>query len=153
VNRVFIGIGSNVEPYRHIEEALDRLSREHTLVRASSFVVTVPLGYSAQPDFVNGAALVETELDHDGFTRYLKTLEHMLGRVKTANKWGPRTIDLDIVIWNGAVMDDDFYSRDFLKNAIREIGGPGETDMPVSPTRPVRNRRAKRAGFCDVKKE
>jgi 2-amino-4-hydroxy-6-hydroxymethyldihydropteridine diphosphokinase len=127
VNRVFIGIGSNIEPYRHIEEALDRLSREHTLVRVSSLAVTAPLGYSAQPDFVNGAALVETELDRDGFTRYLKRLEGRLGRVKTVNKWGPRTIDLDIVIWNGAVTDDDFYSRDFLRNAIEEIGEQPES--------------------------
>jgi 2-amino-4-hydroxy-6-hydroxymethyldihydropteridine diphosphokinase len=133
VNRVFIGIGSNIDPYRNIERALDRLARHHRLVRSSSFTVTAPVGFAAQPDFVNGAALVETELDIEAFTRYCKTLEQRLGRVKTANKSGPRTIDLDIVIWNDTVVDDDFYTRDFLRNAIEELRGSFASAPPHLP--------------------
>ena len=133
MNRVFIGIGSNIDPYRHIERALHCLAREHRLVQSSSLTVTAPVGFAAQPDFVNGAALVETELDFDAFTRYCKALEQRLGRVKTVNKFGPRTIDLDIVIWNDTVVDDDYHTRDFLRNAIEELRGRFASAPPHLP--------------------
>ena len=123
MNRVFVGIGSNIDPYNHIAKAIDRMARDHRLIRSSSLIKTAPLGFPEQPDFVNGAALVETDCNVEGFTRYLKSIEKRLGRVKTGNKNGPRTIDLDIVIWNGSVVDDDYYTRDFLRNSIAEIGG------------------------------
>ncbi|MBN1575878.1 MAG: 2-amino-4-hydroxy-6-hydroxymethyldihydropteridine diphosphokinase [Chitinispirillaceae bacterium] len=124
MNRVVIGIGSNIDPYRHIERALDCLAKEHRLIRSSSLSVTAPLGFAAQADFVNGAALIGTDLDINRFTRYLKDLEQRLGRVKTENKSGPRTIDLDIVVWNGTVVDDDYYKRDFLRKTVDEIRKP-----------------------------
>ena len=121
MNRVFLGIGSNIDPYRNIERALDCLTKEHRLIRSSSLTVTAPVGFAAQPDFVNGAALIDTDLDLDRFTGCLKDLEQRLGRVKTENRSGPRTIDLDVVIWNHTVVDDDYYKRDFLRKAIDEI--------------------------------
>lgn len=124
MNLAFIGIGSNIDPYRHIERALDCFAKEHRLIRSSSLTVTAPLGFAEQPDFVNSAALVETVLAINPFVCYLKDLEQRLGRVKTENKNGPRTIDLDIVIWNGVVVDDDYFSRDFLHAAIEEIRDP-----------------------------
>jgi 2-amino-4-hydroxy-6-hydroxymethyldihydropteridine diphosphokinase len=127
MNRVFLGIGSNIDPYRHIGLALDLLAKEHRLIRFSSLAVTSPIGFSAQPDFVNGAALVETDLEVNPFTRYLKNLERRLGRVRTENKNGPRTIDLDIVIWNGVVVDNSYQTRDFLRSAIEEIREPEKT--------------------------
>ncbi|MBN1306491.1 MAG: 2-amino-4-hydroxy-6-hydroxymethyldihydropteridine diphosphokinase [Chitinispirillaceae bacterium] len=127
MNRVLIGIGSNIDPYRHIERALDSLAQEHRLIRSSSLIVTAPIGFAAQPDFVNGAALIETDLDIDRFTGALKALERRLGRVKTENNYGPRTIDLDVVVWNGTVVDDDYYTRDFLRKAIDEIREAGDS--------------------------
>ena len=52
---------------------------------------------------------------------WLKTLEQKLGRTKTENKNGPRTIDLDIIAWNGKVIDNEVYEREFLLNSIKEI--------------------------------
>ncbi len=51
----------------------------------------------------------------------LREIESGLGRVRTGNKNGPRTIDLDILVWNGEVVDDDVYEREFLKTSIREL--------------------------------
>ncbi len=122
MNRVIVGIGSNIDPYAHIERALFLLAKDHRLLRSSSLKVTVPVGFTEQPDFVNGAALLETELDFDRFVNYLKSVETMLGRIRSPNKFGPRTIDLDIVVWNGAIIDEDYNRRDFLRNAVDELG-------------------------------
>ena len=124
MNRVTVGIGSNIDPSYHIQRALESLAVHHNLIRSSSLTVTAPVGCTDQPDFINGAALLETDLDFDTFNRYLKNLEQQLGRIKTANKFGPRCIDLDIVIWNDTIVDDDYYSRDFLRNAVDEINEP-----------------------------
>jgi 2-amino-4-hydroxy-6-hydroxymethyldihydropteridine diphosphokinase len=121
MNRVVVGIGSNIDPYKHIKMAVDCIGKDHRLVKTSALTVTAPIGYVDQPDFVNGAVLVETGLDADAFTSFLKKVEVCLGRVKTENKFGPRTIDLDVVVWNDTIVDDDFYTRDFLRSAVNEV--------------------------------
>jgi 2-amino-4-hydroxy-6-hydroxymethyldihydropteridine diphosphokinase len=65
--------------------------------------------------------LVSTELPKEQFNRYLKDLEKHLKRVRSENKNGPRTIDLDIIVWNDQIIDNDFYEREFLKNSILEL--------------------------------
>lgn len=124
MNTVIVGIGSNIDPEHHIDLAIRKLAEISRVVKVSSLRVTAPLVYTEQPDFVNGAALIESDQDSETFTLMLKTIEQELGRVKTANKNGPRTIDLDIVVWNGRVVDDDYYERDFLRESVREVGGP-----------------------------
>jgi len=126
VNRAVIGIGSNIEPQKNIQEALRLMAAggSFTLLRVSRLTDTKPLGYADQPDFMNGAALVETELDRMSARTALKDVETGLGRVCGANKYGPRPIDLDIVAWNGTIVDADYYSRDFLKAAVDEVSGP-----------------------------
>jgi len=121
VNITAIGVGSNMEAPRHIALAKQVLEREHTFLKESAFVTTAPIGDTAQPDFLNGAFLIGTELDLETFRGYLKKLEDRLGRVRSANKFGPRTIDLDIIAWNGEIVNDDFYKRDFVKKSLLEI--------------------------------
>ena len=131
-NIAAIGVGANIEPEKNIAAAREILASEQRLLTASSFVYTAPIGYTDQPDFLNGAFLVATRLDHEQFTTYLKTVENRLGRVRNANKFGPRTIDLDIVIWNGTIIDRDYRSRSFLRNAIRRIWPDPERRPEVS---------------------
>jgi 2-amino-4-hydroxy-6-hydroxymethyldihydropteridine diphosphokinase len=121
MNIVIIGVGSNIRPDLHIPQAREILSREHHLIKVSTFATTAPVGFADQPDFVNGAFLVETGLDRPAFEAYLKDLEDRLGRVRTGNKYGPRTIDLDIIVWNGEVVNDDYYSREFVRKAADEV--------------------------------
>lgn len=121
MNIAAIGVGSNIEAPRHIALAKQALQLEHTFLKESAFVTTSPLGTTAQPDFLNGAFLIGTKLDLETFRGYLKKLEDRLGRVRQADKFGPRTIDLDIVAWNGEIINDDFYERDFVKKAVLEI--------------------------------
>jgi 2-amino-4-hydroxy-6-hydroxymethyldihydropteridine diphosphokinase len=121
VNTAVIGAGSNINAAQNIARAKEALSREHQLEKESVFVKTSPIGYSDQPDFLNGAFLVSTELSFSAFKKYLGGLENRLGRVRTGNKYGPRSIDLDIVVWNGKIVNSDFYERDFVRKAAEEV--------------------------------
>lgn len=121
MNIAVISVGSNIDPEINIEKARSLLAGEHELLGESSFVRTKPIGYLEQPDFINGAFLISTEMEQGALERNLKKIERALGRVKSAIKFGPRTIDLDIVVWNGKVVDRDFYERDFVRNACFEL--------------------------------
>jgi len=116
-----IGIGSNIDPEKNIASALFILRQEQEFVSVSSLIKTSPIGISEQPDFLNGAAKVLTEMELADFKSYLKGVEDRLKRDRTTPKYGPRTIDLDIVKWDGEIIDPDYYSREFLKNAVDEI--------------------------------
>lgn len=121
LNKVVIGVGSNIDPENNIKKAEQTLAQNHILIRSSSFIETEPIGYKNQDNFLNGAFLIETEMDTPTLKSWLKTLETKLGRVKNTNKNGPRTIDLDIIVWNGEIVDDEVYERDFLKTSIKEL--------------------------------
>lgn len=116
-----IGIGSNINPEENIAEALKILGRENEISKVSKLIKTAPIGITDQPEFLNGAARILTDKERDSFRAYLKDVEDQLKRDRTAQKYGPRTIDLDIVAWDGQIVDNDYYRRDFLKRAVDEI--------------------------------
>lgn len=121
MNTAVVGVGSNIQPQLAIQQAKRLLSEEQRFINESTFVATSPIGFADQPDFINGAFLLSTEMERADFERYLKDLESRLGRVRTGNKNGPRTIDLDIIVWNGLIVNENFYEREFLRNAVLEL--------------------------------
>lgn len=121
MNQVVIGIGSNISPEENIKKAIEEISNQHSVLVESKFVKTEPIGFIDQPYFLNGALCIETDLLYDDLKSCLIKIENKLGRVRGVNKWGPRPIDLDIVVWNRKVVDDDVYKRDFLQNAVIEL--------------------------------
>ena len=116
-----ISIGSNIEPEQNTAAALFFLRQEQELIAISSFIKTSPIGITDQPDFLNGAAKVFTEMEMAEFKDYLKNIEDRLRRDRTSPKYGPRTIDLDPVKWDGEIIDQEYYNRDFLKTVVDEI--------------------------------
>jgi len=116
-----VGIGSNINPEPNIAAALYFLRQEQEFVSVSSLIKTSPIGIPDQPDFLNGAAKILTTMEIADFKSYLKNIEDRLKRDRKAPKYGPRTIDLDIVIWDGEIIDPDYFCRDFLKTAVDEI--------------------------------
>ncbi len=120
-SRVVVAVGSNIQPEENIRLAAELLARESTLLDQAALIRTEPDGYRDQADFLNGAFLIETELEHDDLRAYLKSLEVRLGRVKGPIKAGPRTIDLDIILWDGAVLDGDYFHKHYIKTPVREI--------------------------------
>jgi len=116
-----IGIGSNIDSDRNIAAALSYLRQDHRLISISSLILTSPVGIRDQPDFMNGAVKMLTTLEMSDFKNYLKNIEDRLKRDRTVPKFGPRTIDLDIVSWDGKIIDEEYYTRDFLKKVVDEV--------------------------------
>lgn len=121
VNEVVVSLGSNIDPERNFERALAALRDLVTVVGESGPRRTRPREFADQPDFLNGAVLARTPLDAETLRGRLKAIEADQGRVRTANRAGPRTIDLDIVVWNGRVVDEHVREWDFLRNAVAEL--------------------------------
>lgn len=121
LHECFISLGSNIDPDHYFAQALEIISRECVLLARSAAIRTAPVGYQQQPDFLNAALLVSTPLERDAFRAYLKGVEDRLGRVRGAIKSGPRTMDLDIVAWDGKVVDDGYYQHDYVKKPIDEV--------------------------------
>jgi 2-amino-4-hydroxy-6-hydroxymethyldihydropteridine diphosphokinase len=120
-NTCFIGIGSNIHADKNIQKMLEILPNHVEVIKVSSLIRTKPIGIKNQPDYTNGAVKITTQLNKEKLNCVLKAIENQLGRNRNEKKFGPRTMDLDIVIWNGKVVDKDYYSRDFLQKSIQEI--------------------------------
>lgn len=121
INTSVIGLGSNIDPQLNIARARELLKAEFRVLGESRFVQTSPVGYTEQDDFINGAVHIETDLTLKDLSGRLKQLEDELGRQRSAIKHGPRSIDLDVVVYNGEIIDKDFYERDFLRDSVLEL--------------------------------
>ncbi|MFP4106943.1 MAG: 2-amino-4-hydroxy-6-hydroxymethyldihydropteridine diphosphokinase [Phycisphaerae bacterium] len=121
MNDVILGIGSNIDPETNIPQALEKLAARFRLVAQSDLIRTKPVGMTDQPDFLNAAVRIETDLSAAELKTTLKTLEDQLGRDRSKPKDGPRAIDLDIVVFNGQVVDPDVRRRDYLQLTVRQV--------------------------------
>ena len=121
MNFAVVGLGSNIDPEMNIKKAKQILAWEQILIDESDTIITKPLGYLDQPDFQNGAVLIKTDWEIDRLKDFLKELENRLGRIRGENKNGPRTIDLDILVWNSQIIDPDVYKRSFLRKLILQL--------------------------------
>jgi 2-amino-4-hydroxy-6-hydroxymethyldihydropteridine diphosphokinase len=109
LTRAFVGLGSNLgDRERTLRAALDLLARRPgvRVRRVSSFRETAPVGYVDQPDFVNAAAEIETTLDARALLDELLAVERGLGRLRDGPRFGPRTIDLDLLLYGDTVVDE-----------------------------------------------
>lgn len=121
MNRAVIGLGSNINPEENIREAKDAIGGKFKIIKSSSFVKTDPVGIMDQDKFLNGALLIDSVMEAPELKSWLKNLESKLGRVKSEIRHGPRTIDLDILVWNGKIVDEEVHEREFLKKSIEEL--------------------------------
>lgn len=122
MNDCIIGIGSNIDAEKNILEMLSLLGRKVEIIQVSQMVQTKPIGIAGQADYTNGAVRIKTEMSLEALSLYLKALEDEMGRDRSQPKFGPRNIDLDILIWNNTIIDQDYYTRDFLRNSASELG-------------------------------
>ena len=92
-----IAHGSNIgEPKENLDLAIALLREATEVLKVSSYYVTKPVGYEDQPDFVNAVCIIESELPAIDLLNMLHGIEKAMGRERNI-KWGPRTIDLDII--------------------------------------------------------
>lgn len=116
-------MGSNIAPEQNVEQALVFLRKQFEVLAVSALERTAPIGIKEQADFLNGAVLLRTDMNLSELEPWLKQLEDEMGRDRTVARFGPRVIDLDVVVWNGRVVDPDFFKRDFLQRAVAQLLG------------------------------
>lgn len=122
MNDCIIGIGSNIEADMNITEMLRLLEVKVEIIQVSQMIQTKPIGITEQADYTNGAVRIRTGMSLEALSLYLKMLEDQMGRDRSQKKFGPRNIDLDILIWNNTIVDPDYYTRDFLRKSAAELG-------------------------------
>jgi len=131
VTVAFVGIGSNLEdPRAHVLRALDELAElPGTRVTArSSLYRTAPIGHAAQPDFINAVAAVDTQLSPDALLRELQAIESRHRRKRSFPN-APRTLDLDLLLYGDARIDEPglsvphprMHERAFVLQPLLEI--------------------------------
>lgn len=107
----YVALGSNLDdPVRQVARAFEALATEipgTRLFGRSALYRARPMGPVAQPDFVNAAAGLLTQLDAPALLRELKALETRLGRAAPVVRWGPRLIDLDLLVHGGTRASDE----------------------------------------------
>lgn len=110
MTKAFVALGSNLgERETHIRRAVEELGKlpRTKVERVSSLYDTAPIGEVEQPRFLNAVACVETELTAGELLWNLLLVEQRLGRVRAkVKKWGPRSIDLDLLFFGDSVIDE-----------------------------------------------
>lgn len=130
-HRAYIAYGSNMGNSRLIiEEALNMLTNHKacSIKKKSSMVISKPYGEVEQDDFYNGVVELETYLKPAVLLKVVNDIEKKLGRVREIH-WGPRTIDLDIIMYDDLIIDteeltiphSDMHNRDFVLSPLNEI--------------------------------
>ena len=122
----YVGLGANVgDREGQILEAAAMIGA----ARLSALIETEPWGLADQPPFLNAAAEVETGLSARGFLDRLLAVERRLGRLRTGKRWGPRTIDLDLLLFGAETIDEPgltvphpyLLERAFALEPLREL--------------------------------
>jgi len=106
--RCYIGLGANlVEPVAQLQAAVTALGQlpETELVQVSRFYSSKPMGPQDQPDYVNAVAALDTRLTPLALLHALQQIELAHGRQRKAERWGPRTLDLDILLFGMQQID------------------------------------------------
>ena len=128
--RAFIAVGSNISPEENVRAALLALARHEQIIAVSTIYRTKPEGRPDQPDFYNCVVEIKTEKTPEVLKyQVLRRIEAGLGRQRTSDKFAPRTIDLDLMLYDNLVLDTDrivlpdpeIASRPFLAAGLSEL--------------------------------
>lgn len=128
----YIGLGSNlVEPQAQVRAGQAALATlpQTTVEACSALYASAPVGLTNQPDFVNAACRVRTQLPARALMQALLTIEKQHGRVRGGEKGGPRTLDLDLLLYGDLVLNDldltlphpRLHERAFVLNPLCEL--------------------------------
>jgi 2-amino-4-hydroxy-6-hydroxymethyldihydropteridine diphosphokinase len=135
VTRAYVGLGANLgDRERTLRSAVEALATEDgvELVAVSALRETEPVGVGEQPLFLNGAAALDTTLSAPRLLDRLLAIEQRFGRVRVAGEHGPRTLDLDLLLYGDAEIDEPglgvphrrLHERRFVLEPLAELA-PG----------------------------
>ena len=133
MTRAYVGLGANLgNPQQQLERALDLLNRDTkiAIARVSPVYRSAPLGPTGQPDYLNAAAAVDTDLAALALLARLQATEEALGRQR-GERWGPRLIDLDLLLFGNEIIDDprlhvphrELAQRNFVLQPLIDLCG------------------------------
>lgn len=128
----YIGIGSNqAQPIAQAKQAITALNNitGTRLISCSSLYCSAPMGPQDQPDYINAVAKLETTLSAIELLDALQDIEQSQGRVRKENRWGPRTLDLDIILYADQTINSErliiphygMQDREFVLYPLFEI--------------------------------
>ena len=121
MHEVSLILGSNIEPEKNLPRAINELADYCTIYRFSSVYETKSVGSSGD-NFLNAVVIIQTPLRLKVLKfKILRKIEERLGRIRTANKNAPRTIDLDILIFDDEIIDLNIWSRVYIAKPLSEI--------------------------------
>ncbi len=145
MHRAYVGLGSNIEPEQNLPAAVAELAALGTVAAVSCVYESAAVGEIGQPNYLNAAILLLTEFTAEQLCRTeLPAIESRLGRIRDPeNRNAARTIDLDLVLFNDAVLtigqrripDPDIMQRPFLAVPLAELDGAfahPETGEPLT---------------------
>ncbi len=117
----YLSLGSNIDPAGNLPRAVEKLVL-HVSVEAVSQVWETPPAGTRGPNFLNAAVRARTQLS-PGLLKslVLRPIEAQMGRVRTWNKYAPRTIDLDIIIFDTQVLDSKLWTQAFIAVPLAEL--------------------------------
>ena len=128
---IFIGLGSNIDAEKHLKEAAAMLKKGWPEIRFSHVYKTAAQEHADQADFLNAVAMIETENEPEEILRVLHAIEKRLGK-SPPFRFGPRTIDLDLLLYGGQTINlpqlqvphPEIANRSFVKSGLLECGAP-----------------------------
>lgn len=132
MTRVYIALGSNLaDPLHQVQSALNALAElpQTKLIATSSLYRTPPLGPQDQPDYLNAVVALDTDLPAERLLDHTQKIELEHGRVRKDERWGPRTLDLDILLFGNDIINTerltvphyDMKNRSFMLYPLAEI--------------------------------
>jgi 2-amino-4-hydroxy-6-hydroxymethyldihydropteridine diphosphokinase len=108
--RAYLSLGSNVEPARHLRAAISALRERFGDVTVSPVYRTPAVGFDG-PDFLNAAAVIDSDLEPQPLNDWLHALEDAHGRDRSGARFSSRTLDIDIVLFDGRVLEGAGHLR------------------------------------------
>jgi 2-amino-4-hydroxy-6-hydroxymethyldihydropteridine diphosphokinase len=119
----YIGLGSNLEePVEQLKSALEAMDAcpEIRVNKVSSFYRNPPMGPQSQPDYVNAVAELEVNMEAEALLDLLIGIENDHGRIRKGDRWGPRTLDLDILL----------FGEEYIESTRLTVPHPGIAKRP-----------------------
>lgn len=129
---VYIGIGSNLDdPLYHVKQAISELRQlaQCEYIATSALYRSAPMGPPGQPDYINAVSLLQTDLTPLDLLDQLQAIEHAHGRMRDGQRWGPRTLDLDILLYGEKIINEarlrvphpGLHERSFVLYPLQDI--------------------------------
>jgi 2-amino-4-hydroxy-6-hydroxymethyldihydropteridine diphosphokinase len=119
--RIIVSLGSNISPTENLRWALELLQERETVLQVATVWETPPVGTTGHNFFNSALSLLSEKDPNDLKHAVLRPIETQLGRVRTGDKYAPRPIDLDPILWEDDILDDRLWDFAYLAIPVAEL--------------------------------